>query len=338
MTTNKLTSSNITFTANGVLKTLVSATLATSLSFVSAGEPVWDANKVELEIKQLNQGVYAVYDSRADDMAGQGIPMATSSGIIIGDNSVLLVDTMLNERLNKQLLSLVKSVTDKPIKYAINTSFHGDHSYGNYYLPESIQVIQHANAKQYVDSHFQQDTQFMIQNFGQGRGIEDVKASTGDILIPESGELTIDLGGRQVLVKDFGFAQTGGDLFVWLEKSKVMWTGNAMVSEKPGLPWLLDGHLVATLNTLQGVYDFLPQDATVVPGHSYPVNKSDLKWNIDYLASVKQKVGHALEQGLTLKQTIKQVPMDEFRGYALFDWVHPGLNVPSAYKDLAKAK
>lgn len=317
-------------------KTFTAMALATSSALALAGEPVWDANKVALELKKLNDGVYAVFDSRADDMAGQGVPMATSAGIIVGDESVLLVDTMLNERLNSQLLSLVKSVTDKPIKYAVNTSFHGDHSYGNYYLPDSISVIQHANTKAYVDSHFEKDTQFMIQNFGQGRGIEEVKATTGDILIPEEGELVVDLGGRQVLVKDFGFAQTGGDLFVWLEKSKVMWTGNAMVSEKPGLPWLLDGHLVATLETLQGVYDFLPSQATVIPGHSYPVNKTDLKWNIDYLASVKQKVGHAIEQGLTLKQTIAQVPMDEFRGYALFDWVHPGLNIPSAYHDLAK--
>ena len=100
--------------------------LAISQSF--AGEPVWDGNTVELELKKIGEGVYAVYDSRADDMAGKGVPMATSSGIIVGDDGVMIVDTMMNQRLNQQLLSLVKSVTDKPVKYAVNTSFHGDHS------------------------------------------------------------------------------------------------------------------------------------------------------------------------------------------------------------------
>jgi glyoxylase-like metal-dependent hydrolase (beta-lactamase superfamily II) len=310
------------------------STLAMGQSF--AGEPVWDANTVELELQKIGKGVYAVYDSRADDMAGKGVPMATSSGIIVGDDGVMIVDTMMNQRLNEQLLALVKSVTDKPVKFAVNTSFHGDHSYGNYYLPESVTVIQHTNAKKYVDSHFENDTKFMIQNFGENRGIEEVKASTGDILIPENGQINVDLGGRNVLIKDFGFAQTGGDVFVWLEEEKVIWMGNAIVSEKPGLPWLLDGHLVATLDTLQSVYDFLPSSALVIPGHSYPVGKSDLKWNIDYLAAVKNNVSSAVKKGLTLEETVKTVTMNDYRGYALFDWVHPALNIPSAYKDLAQ--
>jgi len=320
-----------------LLKITGAFTLALSTASLAwASDPVWDANTVQLELKKLSDGVYAVYDSRADDMAGQGVPMATSSGIIVGDNGVMIVDTMMNERLNKQLLSLVKTVTNKPVTYAVNTSFHGDHSYGNYYLPESVTVIQHSNAKKYVDSHFEGDTQFMIQNFGKGRGIEDVKASTGDILIADKGEISVDLGGRTVMIKDFGFAQTGGDVFVWLPQEKVVWMGNAIVSEKPGLPWLLDGHLVATLNTLQAVYDFLPADATVIPGHSYPVGKSDIKWNIDYLNDVKSQVGQAVKKGLSLDQTVKTVSMNDYRGYALFDWVHPALNIPSAYKDLAQ--
>ncbi len=320
-----------------LLKATGAIALALSaFSLAWAGEPVWDANTVELELKKLGEGVYAVYDSRADDMSGQGIPMATSSGIIVGKDGVMIVDTMMNERLNKQLLNLVKTVTNKPVTFAVNTSFHGDHSYGNYYLPDSVTVIQHSNAKKYVDKNFKNDTKFMIQNFGENRGIEDVKASTGDILINENSEISVDLGGRTVLIKDFGFAQTGGDVFVWLPQEKVIWMGNAIVSEKPGLPWLLDGHLVATLNTLQAVYDFLPSDAKVIPGHSYPVNKSDIKWNIDYLKDVKSQVSQAVEKGLSLDQTVKTVSMNDYRGYALFDWVHPALNIPSAYKDLAQ--
>ncbi len=322
---------------NTFLKLAGAVTLsAVAISQSFAGEPVWDANTVELELKKIGEGVYAVYDSRAEELAGKGVPMATSSGIIVGDDGVMIVDTMMNQRLNQQLLSLVKSVTDKPVKYAVNTSFHGDHSYGNYFLPASVTVIQHSNAKQYVDSHFKQDTQFMIQNFGENRGIEDVKASTGDILIPENGQITVDLGGRNVLIKDFGFAQTGGDVFVWLEEEKVIWMGNAIVSEKPGLPWLLDGHLVDTLNTLQSIYDFLPSSALLVPGHSYPVGKSDLKWNIDYLTAVKNNVSNAVKKGYSLEETVKTVTMNDYRGYALFDWVHPALNIPSAYKDLAQ--
>jgi cyclase len=115
-----------------------------------------------------------------------------------------------------------------------------------------------------------------------------------------------------------------------------MWSGNPIVAAKPALPWLLDGHLVATLETLRKVYDFLPADARIVPGHGVAMTREDLKWHIDYLATVRAQVQAAIDKGLSLEETVKQTPMPEFAGYTLFGWVHPGLNVPAAYKDLSK--
>jgi len=156
------------------------------------------------------------------------------------------------------------------------------------------------------------------------------------LLVPAGGKITLDLGGKTVDVIDFGFAQTGGDLWVWEPQSKVMWSGNPIVAAKPALPWLLDGHLVATLKTLRRVYDFLPSDARIVPGHGVPIKREALQWHIDYLAAVRAQVQTAIDQGLTLELTVKQVTLPEFAGYALFGWVHPGLNVPAAHKDLSK--
>jgi glyoxylase-like metal-dependent hydrolase (beta-lactamase superfamily II) len=245
---------------------------------------------------------------------------------------------MLNKRLNAQLQNLVKKNGDKGIVYAVNTSFHGDHSYGNMYLPENTVVIQHEVTKDYIDHHFKADTEFMIQNFGTGRGIEDIVADTGDILVAKGGKITLDLGGKFVDIIDFGFAQTGGDLFIWEPESKVMWTGNPIITIKPSLPWLLDGHLLETLATLEKVYDFLPKDARVVPGHGSVMGREDILWHIDYLKTVKKQVQAAIDEGLTLEQTVERVKMPEFGGYALFGWVHPSLNVPAAYKDLSKGK
>jgi len=147
--------------------------------------------------------------------------------------------------------------------------------------------------------------------------------------------LSIDLGGKTVEIIDFGFAQIGCDLFVWEPQAKVMWAGNPIIASKPALPWLLDGHLVETLATLRKVYEFLPPDAKVVPGHGIPIGREDLRWHIDYLAEVQKQVLAAIHQKLTLEQTVAQVKLPEYRGYVLFDWVHPSLNVPAAYKDLS---
>jgi glyoxylase-like metal-dependent hydrolase (beta-lactamase superfamily II) len=313
----------------------MSTFLLLAVSSLHAEEPIWDGNKVVLISEKLSDGVYAYYSSEAKAKESKGSPVATSGGFIVGDKGVLMIDTMLNKRLYDQAQALIGKATDKPIIYAVNTSFHGDHSYGNMYLPEDARIIQHVFTKQYIGNHFEGDTKFMIKNFGQGRGIEEISPVAADVLIPKDGKLIIDLGGKSVEIIDFGFAQTGGDLFIWESESKVMWTGNPIITVKPSLPWLLDGHLVETLTSLQKVYDFLPEDARVVPGHGSVIAKKDIKWHIDYLAAVKKEVEAAIAEGLTLEQTVERVKMPEFEGYALHGWVHPGLNVPAAYKDLS---
>lgn len=312
--------------------------VASSLASVQANaqEPVWDANKVVLTSEELAEGVFAYYPANAKKLEKKGFPVATSGGFIVGNDSVLVIDTMLNKRLNEQVQAMVSKEQKKLSIYAVNTSYHGDHSYGNMYLPEGTTIIQHVNTKTYVDKNFKADTEFMMYNFGKGRGIEDIVPTTGDVLVGQGGAITLDLGGKQVQIMDFGFAQTGGDLFIWEPESKVMWTGNAIVAVKPALPWLLDGKLLETLETFKTVYSFLPEDARIVPGHGSVITKDDLNWHIQYLDMVRSNVQSAIDDGLSLEETVKKVTMPEFQGYALFGWVHPALNIPAAYKDLSK--
>ncbi len=318
-------------------RTVIGAALALGISITAqAGEPIWDGNKVQMVSEKLGDGVYAFYASNARELNASGGAAATSGGLIVGSKGALLIESMLNKRLNAQVQALSQKLGHKPIVYAVNTSAHGDHAYGNMYLPASTVIVQHAQTRRYIDAHLADDKAFMIKNFGTGRGIEEIKARTGDVLVAPGGALTLDLGGKSVEIMDFGFAQTGGDLWVWEPQSKVMWSGNPIVAGKPSLPWLLDGHLLATLETLRRVYAFLPADARIVPGHGVVIGKEDLKWHIDYLEAVRSQVQVAILQGLSLEQTIAQVATPEFSGYALFGWVHPGLNVPAAYKELSQ--
>ena len=311
--------------------------LAISASFTTlAAEPIWDGNKVEMTEQRVADGVYAYYAKDAAKLNASGGAAATSAGLVVGTRAAVLIDTMLNQRLNAQLVSHAKKAGAPVVTYAINTSAHGDHSYGNMYLPASTRIVQHANTRNYIAAHIEDDKAFMLKNFGAGRGIEPIKARAADIVVPAGGKLTLDLGGKTVDVIDFGFAQTGGDLFVWEPSSKTLYAGNAIIASKPALPWLLDGHLVATLDTLRKVHAFLPADARIIPGHGVAMTRDDLNWHIDYLATVKSKVEDAVKRGLTLEQTVKEVAMPEFTGYVLFPWVHSGLNVPAAYKDLKK--
>lgn len=299
-----------------------------------AQEPVWDGNTVNLEAQELATGIYAVIPTGADEMAAAGYPIATTGGFIVGENGVLVIESMLNERLNGQLFNLIAAETDKPVRYLVNTSHHGDHSYGNFYVPEEVNIIQHANTAAFIATHIEADKAFMIQNFGAGRGIEEIEATDADILVAEGSTLTIDLGGVTVDIRDFGFAQTGGDLFISVPDANVLWTGNAIVAQAPALPWLLDGHLLDTRDTLQAVYDAFDADTRVVPGHGPVTDIASVKWGVDYLTAVETEVKAALAQGLSVEDTVAAVQLPDFQGYALFGWVHPNMNVPAAYADL----
>lgn len=317
--------------------TLGSSALLILVSAVAnAGEPIWDANKVQLQAEKLAEGVFAIYPTHSAELNAKGGAAATSGGLIAGKKGVLMIETMINQRLNRQVQELNKKLTGKPIIFAVNTSAHGDHSFGNMYLPNATRIVQHVNTRAYIAKHLEEDKSFMMKYFGAGRGIEEIKEREADILVSPMSRVTLDLGGISAEIIDFGFAQTGGDLWVWEPNSKVMWSGNPVIASKPSLPWLLDGHLVATLETLSRVYDFLPKDARIIPGHGKEISREDIKWHIDYLTAVKNNVQKAVQRGLSLEETVKEVSMPEYKGYVLFDWVHSGLNVPAAYKDLSK--
>lgn len=301
-----------------------------------AGEPIWDANKVILKTEKLREGVYAMVPANADQLSPKGVPLATTSGIITGTRGSLVVDTMLNKRLADMVLNEVRRLTQGAPTYAMNTSYHGDHSYGNMYFPKSTVIIQHEETKKYISTKFEADTKFMIGAFGKGRGIEQIKPRIGDVLIPKGGMIQVDLGGRVVEIRDFGFAQTGGDLWVWVPDAKVIFAGNPVVTEKPGIPWLLDGRVQETLDSLTKVRDFLPADAIIVPGHGRPMPKSGLDWHIGYLTALRDETKAAVANGATVEQAVSQVALPNYQGYAIFDWIHKQVNVPAAYKELRK--
>ena len=73
-----------------------------------------------------------------------------------------------------------------------------------------------------------------------------------------------------------------------------------------------------------------------MPGHGGPIKPKDIDFKIRYLESLHTEVENAVEQGMTVEEAQKTITLPDFQGYALFDWVHSGVNVPNTYKDLSK--
>ena len=302
--------------------------------------PIWDANTVQLKLTKIATDVYAITPSTVETETAKGIPQATTGGFIVGDKGVLLIECMLNKRLFDQQMKLVRSVTDKPIIYAVNTSDHGDHCFTNYLLPATTILIQNEFARDNLLKNFEGIKQFMVLLFGKNRGIEDAKYRAADITIAKNDNLSIDLGkGKKVTLINGGTAQSPADLFVWMPDTKVFWAGNPFIAESPAIPWLFDGFFLEPADNLKKIYDFLPADATIVPGHGRITSKAGIKYTVDYVMELKHQVLEAVDKGLTLEQTSRTVTMKEYdKGYVLFNWLHYNFNLPNAYKDISSSK
>lgn len=294
--------------------------------------PPWDAARVNLTSKQLAPGVFAVMP---DDVYSKD-HVATTAGFIIGERGVLVVEAMLNGDLASQLIGLIRKETSKPIRFLVNTSYHGDHAYGNYVFPDSTVVIQHPATKHYMDTKFEEDRTFMLGLMGKGKGIERVQSRSADITVSDM--ITVDLGGRTVEIRHFGFAQTPGDLVIWEPDAKVLWVGNMIQAPSPALPWLLEGRHRDTIDTLTRVREFLPEDATIIPGHGRPMKPADIDFPIRYLRELDTAVAEAVDKGHSVESTLEKVGMSNYGEYSLFDWAHNQVNVPAAYAHHQAAK
>lgn len=298
-------------------------------------ELVWTASQVALLAEEIAPGVYAVYPDTAEEKNDAGVPEATSGGFVIGENGVLVVDTMLNRRLAEQVMALIREKTDKPIRYIVNTSYHGDHSYGNQFFPEHAEIIQHRATQDYIRDHFAEDIVFMESNFGTNQGLDELTPMSANIVLEDGADLTVDLGGVEVRVRHRGFAQTEGDLFVTTADGKVVFTGNPVIAKAPALPWLLDGHLVESTATMKALRDMLRDDAIVVPGHGAPTDVAAIEYHITYLEELKSRVESAIAAGKSREETVEAVAMPDYAGYKLHPWVHLQVNVPVAHDELS---
>ena len=198
-------------------------------------------------------------------------------------------------------------------------------------FPSSATIIMHSESNRYIGQKFEQDRKFMINLMGADVGIQDVKPRAGDILVDH--DMTVDLGGRTVELKVFGLGQTKGDLFVWLPKEKIFFTSNAILAEKPAIPWQLEGSHDLALETMRKMKAFMPADTVIVPGHGRPTTiEASLGYFIAYLETLDREVRAAVANGLSLEETVKVATAEAFSGYTLYPWVHKQMNVPHAYR------
>jgi cyclase len=150
--------------------------------------PNLDPTNVSFRPRAFAAGVYALIAS----------PMPRdNSGLIVGENAALVIDAGVNGASARKIQELAAKLTDVPIRYLINTNYHGDHTFGNYAFPDSVEIIAHRLTAESM-SDLDYEKKVRSRNlYGNESAIADVNRWRKPDRTFE-GKLEIDLGGRVV--------------------------------------------------------------------------------------------------------------------------------------------
>ncbi|MBS1874055.1 MAG: MBL fold metallo-hydrolase [Acidobacteria bacterium] len=214
-----------------------------------------------LTMEKVTDGLWVIIGN-----GGNVAVMPTSEG-------VLLVDDKFDQD-GPEIRAKVKSITDQPIKYIVNTHQHGDHTGGNKaFLEGSAEIIAHKNARANMVS----------------------QKMPGLPRITFSDETQIFLGGKEVRVQYFGRGHTSGDVMVFFPSERIVHTGDLFVRGAPFIDYSSGGSLTAWDQTLAAALkaDF----DTVIPGHGAVSKRADLaQWRVT-LATLRTRAKAACAQG-----------------------------------------
>lgn len=264
-----------------------------------------------LSVDEIASGVY-VHHGRMALMARDNDGAIANVGFVIGDKSVAVIDTGGSVEEGRQLLAAIRARTDRPIRYVINTHGHPDHVFGNAaFMADGTEFVGHGRLAQALAKR----GAYYLDAFRRSMGdlIDDVRLAPPTRSV--DGTLSLDLGGRMLVVQAWPTAHSDSDITVLDAATRTLFAGDLVFIEH--IP-VLDGNLRNWLRTLDDLAE-LPA-TLVVPGHgpvgAWPQAITDQR---RYLKTLATDIRHAVDDGTPIAVAADHAAGSERGRWQLFD-------------------
>lgn len=256
------------------------------------------ASQADLEAKKIT---WTKLSENAYAYTAEGDP---NSGVVVGDDGVLIIDTTATPAMAKDLIAKIRSVTDKPIKYIVLSHYHAVRVLGaSAYFDEGAQeIIASRGTYEMIVERGEADMKSEIERFPRlFAGVETVPGLTWPTLVFEK-EISLFLGKLEVKIAHLGAGHTKGDTVVWLPSQKVLFSGDLV--EYEAACYCGDAQLTewpATLEALRslGAEKLVPGRGPAMTNRA-EVNKG-LDYTKDFVTTLLQSGHDAVAQKLDLK-------------------------------------
>jgi cyclase len=238
-----------------------------------------DFSKVEIKVTKVAGGIYMLEGS------GGNI------GVSVGDDGIVIVDDQFAP-LAPKIKAALKGITDKPVRFVLNTHFHGDHTGGNVEFGTEATIIAHENVRK------------RLQEGGAVLG--NPVAPTPKEALPVvtfNDRATVHLNGEDIRAIHFPNGHTDGDSVIFFPKSNVVHLGDDFVTY--GFPFVdaaNGGSVSGMIAGVEKVLTMVPSDAKIIPGHGPLSTPADVKKYVDMLKDTRELVAKALASGKTPDQ------------------------------------
>lgn len=264
----------------------------------------------------------------------------SNAGLVTAGGTSLLVDTLFDLNLTRDMLDAMQPVTDgNPIGQAFNTHGNGDHWFGNSLLPDGIPIVASAAAIEDMRAAPAAAVNVLFNDLDLGPEFDAFAeramrkfdfASVVERLPTESFEGRHDLrvGDRDVQLIELGPAHTLGDTIAHVPDAGVVFTGDLLFIE--GTPIMWDGPVANWLAACDRIVELGAR--TIVPGHGPVTDDSGVRDVQRYLTYVRDEARQRFDGGMDETAAADDIDLTDFR-----DWGDPeriAVNVATIYREL----
>jgi len=264
------------------------AALATAV-YAQAPQP--DFSKVEIKTTKISNNFYT--------LEGQG----GTIGVLVGPDGIFMVDSQFAP-LSQKIAAAIHQISDKPIRFMVNTHVHGDHTGGN----ENF-------AKMGATIFARDELRFRLAHPSPGaNGAPGVPAPADALpVVTYEGPVTIHMDGEEVQLIPIRRAHTDGDTLVHFVGNDVLMTGDYFRSiQFPNIDRTNGGSLNGMIEGLGITIGMAGPNTKIIPGHGPMVDRAAVIAHRDMILAIRSKVAALVDQGKTVEEVIAAKPTSDY--------------------------
>jgi glyoxylase-like metal-dependent hydrolase (beta-lactamase superfamily II) len=306
---------------NNVLNRGIRGALTCALATVAgvAFAQQQDFSKVEIKVTKVSGNVYM--------LEGAGGNIAAS----IGEDGIVIVDDQFAPLADK-IRAALKGITDKPLRFIINTHYHFDHTGGNLPFHDATIIAQDNVRKRLAQNN-------VLGNGGDAMKMEQpAMAKEALPVITFEHDVTLHVNGEDIRALHAPSGHTDGDSIVFFPQSNVLHTGDDFV--RYGFPFIDingGGSSKGMIAALEGAMAQLPADVKVIPGHGALSTLADVREFVKMLKETRAAVEKEVKAGKSLEQLKQEQVLAPWQKYS-GPFVSTDLFIETLYNELTGKK